>query len=415
MTLAAPRHDTLDEILVDRAIRAVYQPIVDLDTGRIVGVEALARGPEGSALERPDLLFAAARQEGRLAELDMACRSAALRGALAAGLPRSIPLFVNIEPEVAHAAPTDELRDLVARAVGRLHVVVEVTERSLVHAPAELLAVLAAVRELGWGIALDDVGAEVESLALMPFVRPDVIKLDLRLVQQQADADVAGIVAAVTAEAERTGAHLLAEGIETPAHRDTALALGATLGQGWLFARPGPIPTDLPGSSPIVPVAPPAGPRPSVVDAAAGERPLRRSTKRLLLEMSWHLEREALNHGAATVVLSTFQTAARFTPATAARYADLAARTAFVGALGHGIGLDPVPGVRGGTIAADEPLIDEWVIAVVAPHFAAVLAARDLHDDGPDADRRFDAILTYDRDRALAAAASLMARITRRI
>ncbi|QGG94564.1 sensor domain-containing phosphodiesterase [Actinomarinicola tropica] len=413
MTITAPLDDLAD-ILAARAVRSVYQPIVDLDSGRVVGVEALARGPEGSALERPDLLFAAARRHGLLAELDLACRAAAIRGALDAGLPRSIPLFVNIEPEVAHAPIDDELRRLVTRASDRLHVVVEVTERSLVHSPAELLAVLAAVRELGWGIALDDVGAEVESLALMPFVRPDVIKLDLRLVQEQADADIAAIVAAVTAEAERTGARVLAEGIETTGHRDAALSLGATLGQGWLFARPGPVPASLDGPATFVPVAAPASPQTSIVDAAAAGRPLRRSTKRLLLEMSWHLEREALNHGAATVVLSTFQTAERFTPATQRRYADLASRTAFVGALGTGIGRQPAPGVRGGSIAVDDPLVDEWVIAVVAPHFSAVLAARDLHDDGPDDERRFDAVLTYDRDRVLSAASSLMARITRR-
>lgn len=413
MTLAAPPH-TLAAVLDGRAVRAVYQPIVDLDTGRIVGVEALARGPEGSALERPDLLFAAAREEGRLAELDMACRVAAIRGALAAGLPHSIPLFVNIEPEVAHVPPTAELCELVAAAAGRLRIVAEVTERALVHAPAELLSVLAGMRELGWGVALDDVGAEVESLALMPFVRPDVIKLDLRLVQQQADADVARIVAAVTAEAERTGAQLLAEGIENRVHRDAALALGATLGQGWMFARPGPIPAGLHGTSRLVAVAAPPPPLPSVVDAAAGGRPLRRSTKRLLLEMSWHLEREALNQGAATVVLSTFQTADRFTPATQRRYAELAERSAFVGALGLGIGTEPAPGVRGGDIRPDDPLIDEWVIAVVAPHFAGLLVAADLHDDGPDDARRFDSLLTYDRDRVLAAATSLMARITRR-
>ncbi len=74
----------------------------------------------------------------------------------------------------------------------------------------------------------------------MPLLRPDVIKLDLRLVQRQPDAEIAEIVNAVNTQAERTGAIVLAEGIETDEHLATARALGATLGQGWLFGRPGP-------------------------------------------------------------------------------------------------------------------------------------------------------------------------------
>jgi DICT domain-containing protein len=68
--------------------------------------------------------------------------------------------------------------------------------------------------------------------------------------------------------------------------------------------------------------------------------------------------------------------------------------------------------VRGGHLVPDDPLVDEWAVAVVGPHFAAALAAVDLGDAGPERERRFDYILTYDRDRVLAVASSLMARIS---
>ncbi|MGY6501548.1 MAG: sensor domain-containing phosphodiesterase [Acidimicrobiales bacterium] len=408
----------LDQILGDRAIRSVYQPLVELDTATVIGFEALARGPEGSTLERPDLLFAEARRTGRLVDLDLACRAAALRGALEGGLSPHLNLFVNMEPDAAHAPPSEELLELVRTASTELRVVVEVTERSLVANPAELLKVLAEVRQLGWGVALDDVGADIASLALMPLLRPDVIKLDLRLVQQQPDREIAAIVGAVSAHAERTGALVLAEGLETADHVDTARALGATLGQGWHFARPAPLPSTMPEISsfpcqlglPIIGRPLPEPPS-STVDAAQGDGPLRRSTKPLLLEMSWHLERQALEMGEHAVILGAFQTADRFTPATHGRYADLAGRAAFVGALGVGIDRDPAPGVRGGDLADDDPLVDEWAVAVIGPHFAAALAARDLHDDGPDHERRFDYVITYDRDRARAVAGSMMQRI----
>ena len=404
--------DELGQILGDGAIRAVYQPIVDLATGRTVGFEALARGPQGSELERPDRLFAAARASGRLSELDWACRVAALRGALDAKLGRSVSLFVNVEPEAIQAPPSPEMLDLIGEAGRHLNVVVEVTERSLVSAPAELLAALSSVRDLGWGVALDDVGAEVMSLALMPFVRPDVIKLDLSLIQKQPDRAIAAIASAVDAQAERTGALVLAEGIETKEHLDTALAMGATIGQGWLFAHPGCLPDNarlLTGG--LTPQPAPAAPAPSPMRASSGGRPARRSTKPLLLEMSLHLERQAFDQGSSVVVLSAFQTAERFTPATARRYRALADRSAFVAAMGIGMPDEPVRGVRGGSLDVDDPIADEWAIAIVGAHFAAALTAIDLHDDGPENLRRFDYVLTYDRTLVLAVASSLMARV----
>jgi len=259
------------------------------------------------------------------------------------------------------------------------------------------------VRDLGWGVALDDVGAEVMSLALMPFVRPDVIKLDLSLIQKQPDRAIAAIASAVDAQAE---------GIETKEHLDTALAMGATIGQGWLFAHPGCLPDNarlLTGG--LTPQPAPAAPAPSPMRASSSGRPARRSTKPLLLEMSLHLERQAFDQGSSVVVLSAFQTAERFTPATARRYRALADRSAFVAAMGIGMPEEPVRGVRGGSLDVDDPIADEWAIAIVGAHFAAALTAIDLHDDGPENLRRFDYVLTYDRTLVLAVASSLMARV----
>lgn len=406
----------LDQILGDRAVRSVYQPIVDLETGAIVGVEALARGPEGSELERPDLLFREARRRGRLVELDMACRSAALRGALEGDLSEDRTLFVNVEPSTAHVVPDAELMELIDAASSAFPIVVEITERSLVSHPAELLGALDKMRSTGAGIAIDDVGAEIASLALMPLLRPDVVKLDLSLVQQQPDQTVAEIVGAVAAHTERTGATVLAEGIENEDQALVARSLGATLGQGWHFGRPGPL-HDVIGRGacpyPLERVRPRPSAPVSPFEAACGDGPVRprRSTKRLLLEMSWHLERQASSLGPHGVTIGTFQTADRFTPATACRYTGLAEQSAFVGALGAGLALEPAPGVRGGDIALDDPLIDEWVVAVVGPHFSGALAALDLHDSGPDDERRFDYVITYERDRVLAVAETLMNRI----
>ena len=406
---------SLGAILDAGLVHAVYQPIVDLDSGEVVAYEALARGPAGSTFERPDLLFDAARRTGRLEELDWACRTAAVRGALEAGFGPPLTLFVNVEPETLGTPPPPAAAALLDRAQRELALVVECTERAITARPAELLSTLTAVRRRGWGVAVDDVGADPGSLAFMPFLRPDIIKLDLRLVQRRPTSDVAEIVSAVNAEAERSGACVLAEGIETEAHLATARALGATLGQGWLYGRPAPLPDPLPAAalglaagSPPEHAGPATGSPYAVATAARGPRP---GDKRLLIEVSKHLERQALDLGRPTVVVGAFQEGRFFTPATAGRYTALGRSAAFVGALGEGMPLAPAPWVRGAVLEHDDPVRGEWDIAVVGPHFAGALVARDLGDDGPDLDRRFDFVVTYERELVVDIASALLARI----
>jgi hypothetical protein len=81
-------------------------------------------------------------------------------------------------------------------------------------------------------------------------------------------------------------------------------------------------------------------------------------------------------------------------------------------ALGQGFAEDPVPGVRGASLAADDPLCQEWDIAVLGPHYAGALVARDLGDDGPDAERRFEFVLTFDRELVVEVATSLISRLS---
>ena len=421
----AASSDDLEVQELDRAIgggevHSVYQPIVELDTGAAVAYEALARGPRDGVLERPDLLFAAARRAGRLADLDRACQYAAVSGAVSGGLRSPWTLFVNVEPETANLTflqpdlndPEGDKGTFTPRL--DFQVVVELTERALIAEPIELLKLVARVRVRGWGIALDDVGADRDSLALLPLLRPDVIKLDLRLVQERPTMEIAQIVSAVHAEAERSGSVILAEGIETEEHLNIALAMGATLGQGWMLGRPTAL---------TEPLAEFTGSRLRIADRGdpvstktpyalgAALRAPRRSRKALLIEISKHLERQAMSAGESTVVLADFQDSSFFTEPTRRRYAQLASHAALVGALGAGMPPEPLPGVRGCVLNPSDPLVGEWTIVVVGPHFAATLVARDLGDTGPDNDRRFEFVLSHNRELAIQVAFVLMSRV----
>lgn len=406
----------LERLLAEDGIRAVYQPIVELASGAVVGYEALARGPLGSTLERPDHLFAAARAAGRVAELDWACRIAALAGAEQAQLRAPLALFINVEPAALGTWAPAAFTKLAERVAGQVPVVVEFTERALGADPAGLLRAAEGIRARGWRIAVDDVGADPASLALMPFLAPDVIKLDLSLVQQRTTIEIAEVISAVNAQAERTGAIVLAEGIETAEHARLAAEMGARLGQGWLFGRPGELPPSLDGdasglaSATVLPsVQPPRTDTP--YQLVARSRAVQRASKPLLVAMSKHLELQALALGAPAVVGATFQHARQFSPATVRRYTRLAESAVLVVALAEVMPSAPAPGVVGAACAPDDPIVEEWSLVVVGPHFAGAVLARDLGDPGPEDQRRFDYVVTYDRDLVVAAAVALLRRV----
>lgn len=302
-------------------VRAVYQPVVELETRAVVGYEALARGPVDSPLASPLAMFALAKERDLVVELDRACRDAAVQGVLAGSLAAPLGLFLNAEPAALDIEDGVAVEAMLDRLDPDLPVVLEITERALTADPAGLLRGADRARRRGWRIAVDDVGADRASLALLPFLRPDIIKLDLRLVQARATADVAEIITAVNAYAERTGALVLAEGIETEEHARTAVMMGATLGQGYLYGRPGPLPTSpvrqgsllvqarlQPSTPQVLPVDPAATPY-ELVEKHPG---IRRSTKPLLVAISRQLERHALSMGNAAVTLATFQTSKHF-------------------------------------------------------------------------------------------------------
>src|SRR4051794_23886592 len=228
---SAVRRETEDE-----AVGAAFQPIIDLRDGCVVGYEALARPRGGSS---PEELFARGRAGGRLGEVDRECRTAALRDAAAAGLGAPFALFLNAD------AGALEL-DLPDLPHGSATLIMEITESALTERPEAVLRTLTRLRTRGWGVSLDDVGGDSRSLATMPLLYPDVIKLDLRLLAEREPLDVARVVTAVGAEAERRHATVLAEGIDSRAQLETARAAGATLGQGFMLGEPGPLPDPLP-------------------------------------------------------------------------------------------------------------------------------------------------------------------------
>ncbi len=377
-------------------VRTFYQPIFDLRDGSVVGYEALVRGETGSDLESPEQLFAAARTADLVAEFDAALREAAVRGFDLNG-SGPFALFLN--------AAAETLGDAAEQIPStRQTVVIEITEQALIANPDSLLHALTRFRTQGWGVAIDDVGADSRSLALMPLLYPDVIKLDLRRLQQRDPADVARIVGAVGAESERRQALVLAEGIDSEEQLAAARAFGAQLGQGFLLGEPAPLPGALPEP----------GRKLRLTDSGgdlAGEPPFRRVTNwkrpahgsRLLAEATAGLiMRQALALGETAVVLAAFPDEQHLQPDQAAELVELAKSLAFVGVLGAP---SELPGVRTGLLAPDDTLRGTWTVTALGPGLAACFVACESEDGS------YQLATSYDRDLVVESALLIMARL----
>jgi len=224
-----------------------YQPIVELSTGKVFGVEGLARF-SGGPKRAPDLWFDDATDVGLGTELQVA----AVRLALPAldVLPADVFLSVNVDPATAGSP---ELAEIV-KGWPAERIVIELTE----HAPASdypsLRESLDAFRRSGVRIAVDDAGAGFASLKHILELAPDIIKLDISIVRDiDAESSQRALASALVGFAREIGTDLVAEGVETADEALTLYSLGIPLIQGYFAARPGPLPDrfmiPLPGGS----------------------------------------------------------------------------------------------------------------------------------------------------------------------
>jgi EAL domain-containing protein (putative c-di-GMP-specific phosphodiesterase class I) len=216
------------------ALRTVFQPIVNLTTGEVVGLEALSRF-KSDVLRTPDLWFDEAHRVGLGRPLEMA----AVRSALSHldTLPPEPFISVNLSPDAVLDPTLPE--HLPPAIMSRL--VVEITEHSRTANYRALLEVLDGLRANGVRIAVDDTGAGFAGLKQILEIAPQIIKLDLALTRRiDVDPVRRSLTRCLLAFANEIGAVIVAEGIETPDEFRTLRDLGVTLGQGYFLARPMP-------------------------------------------------------------------------------------------------------------------------------------------------------------------------------
>jgi EAL domain-containing protein (putative c-di-GMP-specific phosphodiesterase class I) len=232
-----------DKLLGDRAgLEAVfarardtlwmaYQPIVRASDGTVFGHEALMRSGE-STLAMPLALLDAAERLRRVPELGRLVRER-----VAATMGPGGAVFVNLHPlELADEAL---FVSSVALSPHARDVVIEVTERASVSAVLDLQTKVQALREMGYRIAVDDLGGGYAGLTTFTALRPEIVKLDMALVRG-ADSDPMKrrLIGSLAEVCRDSGILVVAEGVETEAERDAVVEAGCDLLQGYLIGRP---------------------------------------------------------------------------------------------------------------------------------------------------------------------------------
>jgi EAL domain-containing protein (putative c-di-GMP-specific phosphodiesterase class I) len=223
--------DRIEEVLAGDDLHMVYQPIVDLEDGSLVGFEGLARF-RGEPSRPPAEWFAEATEVGLRTELELAAVEAAL--AELDALPPYVFLALNVSPTTV-VAP--RLLDVIGTAADRL--VIEITEHAPVDDYGALAGALGDLRARGAQVAIDDVGAGFSSLRHILRLGPEIVKLDSSLTADITnDPARRALASSLVAFAARIDARIVAEGIETEAELDVLRELGVDYGQGFHLGCP---------------------------------------------------------------------------------------------------------------------------------------------------------------------------------
>lgn len=240
--------DLLENIIAEEAIYPVYQPIVSLHDGTILGYEGLSRMKDENSFSNVEEMFKTAERTGKIWRLEQVCRKAVLQGI---NEQREIferknrKLFLNVNPKILHdekfqiGFTKDYLRRYYIYAE---KIIFEVTERESVENKSDFVNTVEHYKKQGYQIAIDDVGDGYAGLNLICSVSPHYIKLDINLIRNITQNQINyAMVKGLVEFSVNSGILLIAEGIETKQEMDMLIELGVQYGQGYYLYRPMPM------------------------------------------------------------------------------------------------------------------------------------------------------------------------------
>lgn len=238
----------LQDIISQRKLTALFQPIINMQDGSYIGYEGLIRGPSDSPLHAPVNLFRAASLYDLSMVIERLCREVVLESFARLNLPGK--LFLNVSPECLmnpHFREGNTLAFMQQLGIPPERVIIELTEHQPTYDYSLLRNAVVHYREQGFQIAIDDLGEGFSSLRLWSELMPDFVKMDMHFSQGlHQDKVKQHFVRTIQHLSEMGNCKVIAEGIETAPDLGVLLDIGIALGQGYLIARP----TAIPGIAP---------------------------------------------------------------------------------------------------------------------------------------------------------------------
>jgi diguanylate cyclase (GGDEF)-like protein len=239
----------LHEIITASRLTAVFQPIMDMQSATVIGFEGLIRGPVGSPLHSPVELFSTARDCGKVAEVEYLSRRVVLKSF--AKLKFRGKIFLNVSPDVLlqqDSRTGETLKYIEQIGLQPQQVIIELTENAPTLDYQLLREATEHYRSMGFEIAIDDLGEGFSGLRLWSEIRPDYVKIDKHFIQNiHLDPVKLQFARSIQEIAAKSGARVIAEGIESHAELMAVHGLGIAYGQGYHIARPSTAPvSDVP-------------------------------------------------------------------------------------------------------------------------------------------------------------------------
>ncbi len=235
--------EALEYIINNKQIKTVFQPIISLKNGTLLGHEALSRITCDSEIKNPDMLFGIAGEYNRLWDLELLCRTKALEAAYKFMIPPySKKLFINVNPNILHDVNfkkgfTSDF--LLQFQIEPQNVIFEITERNVILDMGGFLSTIDHYRSQDYKIAIDDAGAGYSGLNLISDINPNYIKLDMKLIRDiNMDHLKYALVKGMVELSKASNISLIAEGIETREEMETLITLGVQYGQGYYIQKP---------------------------------------------------------------------------------------------------------------------------------------------------------------------------------
>lgn len=233
----------LDDIILNKQIKTVFQPIIALRDGSILGHEALSRITCESEIKNPDMLFTIAQEHNSLWNLELLCRTTALEAAYKFMIPPyNRKLFINVNPNTMHDENFKKgftKGFLKQYEIAPHNIIFEITERNVITDMNGFRATIDHYKSQDYQIAVDDAGAGYAGLNLISEVNPNYIKLDMKLIRGvNEDSLKFALVKGMVELSKVSNILLIAEGIETYQELSTLVNLGVQYGQGYYIQKP---------------------------------------------------------------------------------------------------------------------------------------------------------------------------------